>query len=360
LIFMYTKRNIKILSIYLGVLTCFLSCSKSGSEENTIQVNALPYNTELKAAEHSFDAEANIYNPGEITNVDDQYLVVSDAEDDAIFKVFSLPELVFLYAWGSQGQGPDEFEFVPLNEINTVNNELMVYDIGSQSLIFYSVQDTTFVNEGASELSYEGQADILNNIVRLNDRLFAADKGAFYDDTNHEFVVLQPGSDEPEFLFGEYPDSEFTGPEQYFSFRKTGVSSEAIGKFAAFYLYHNQFNIFDHEGNLLIHKQVEDEYTPGAGMQSDSFRYRLAKWASDNYIYVMGIHEDRENISENIESFVPSLEIWNWEGEQVYRAMFDKPIQNFTISEEHRKIYAYSVMNSDIIYEFDLPNKLDL
>jgi len=342
----------------VSLLVFIVSCNEVEEETNIIQFEALPYSSELQSTEYSFDGEVNILNPGDIINVDDRYLIISDAEEDAIFKVFSLPELEYMYSWGSRGQGPDEFQYVPLNEINTSENKLIIYDIGSQNLYFYSVYDTSFVLEVNQTLSYDGQTNILTNITRLNENLYVADYGTTHEFTDYEYIALQPGDDTPRFRFGYYPQSDLEGPERYFEYIKTSVSSEHIGKFAAFYLNHNRFKLYDNEGNHMAEVQIDDDFLNNNRSNTESFQYRTVKWASHRYLYSMGIHGDRQEIEENIETFLTSLEVWNWKGEQIYRAKFDKPVHNFTVSEEHGKIYAYSIINSNVIYEFNIPDKI--
>lgn len=119
-------------------------------------------------------------------------------------------------------------------------------------------------------------------------------------------------------------------------------------------MFYNKYNFFDHAGNLVNSFLVNDHLFTPSGNES-KFQYRSVKGASDSYIYAMGIHEYEQVIEEKIETFRPSLEIWDWEGNQVYRAMFSKPIHNFTVSEKHGRIYAHSILNPYSIYEFEMP-----
>lgn len=339
--------------------------------ENLLQVEALPYSSELTSVQYSYEGLTSILNAGEIINVDDRYLVVSDAEEEAIFKVFNLPELNYLYSWGRRGQGPDEYELLPLVDINTTEDKLIVYNLSSRNIYYYSVNDTTFIPDGHQSLSYENESGFLSKVVRLNDSLFVADYGKFYEQTSHEYIALQPNLQTPRFTFGRFPSSGLTGPERYYQFFKTGVSNEARGEFASFYFYYNRFKVFNYEGEEQVYVHIKDDsiaevdnltaridtYTSGS---ESSFRYRKAQWASDNYLYALGINEYRDVINENLDSFRPSLEIWDWNGNQVYRAMFDTTITHFTVSEKHGNIYAYSLLDNNSIYVYDIPEIIPL
>jgi len=50
-----------------------------------------------------------------------------------------------------------------------------------------------------------------------------------------------------------------------------------------------------------------------------------------------------------------TFEVWNWNGEPIYRAHFDKGITNFTLSEEHGRLYGLSASEQDVMFEYEFP-----
>jgi len=348
------KLSLQISFAVLLFVFLISGCSIFDESENFTSIEAIEYGPVLESETYSFDGQMNILRSGQMINFNDLFLIVSDAEEDAIFKVFSLPELDYLYSWGSIGSGPDEFRHVPINQVNVSNNQIIIYELGTQDLVSYEVTDSTFNYSGREELNYDGQHGILSGIKKLNDSKYIAEYGTGLEDTNYEFIALEPGNSTPLYKFGEYPETGLAEHERYFNYRKTTALSFKREKFAAFYLHQNKFKIFDDEGNLVDMFQIIDEYSDST--PSDQFLYRTAKEVSDQFIYTFGIHEKRESLSEINENFFPSLEIWDWEGRQIFRAKFDRHISDFVVSEKHQKIYAYSEHDITSLFVYDLPD----
>jgi len=348
--------RVKFIFTSLLILCITISCSLYEGESNFKEVQAIEYEDNLVSDEHSFENITTFLNPGDIVNVSDEYIIISDADPSGFIKVFSIPDLEFLYAWGEQGRGPHEFQFIPLNEINTNGNHLILYEIGTRVLREYKVNDTTLVPVNETSLQYNGQTNPLTGITKVKEDFYIADEGVNVDSSNHRFIALKPGQDEPHFSFGNYPDTELTGYEKKFEFLNTTNSSEDGERVAAFYFYHNRFEIYDHQGNLLRDIRINDESINFTNREPlDFFQYRSIKTASDDFLYLMAMHENQDKIDENIETFRTSFEKWDWDGNPVNRAMFDVPIHNFVVSEKHKKIYAYSVLDLHTIFEFDIP-----
>lgn len=329
----------------------FISCSLINKDEI---VQAIDYDTDLNSEIYSYN-KVSLLSLADIVNVADEYLVISDSDTEGFIKVFKLPELEYLYSWGRQGRGPNEFEFIPLNEINTDGNNIIFYDFGNRTLRKYEVNDTSLISISDVPLSFDGQTHTLTGITKVKEDLYIAENGASFDNDMFEFIALEPGVDQPLFYFGRFPETQLTGFEKLYEYLKTTRSSSDGNKIAASYDYHNRIKIFDNEGNLLNDFIVKDPEAPQP-RESQKFQYRSLKKSTDNYLYFMGMFEYEEKIDENLENFRTSFEQWDWSGNQIYRAKFDTPIHNFTVSEKYGKIYAYSVLDMSNIYVFDLPD----
>jgi hypothetical protein len=53
------------------------------------------------------------------------------------------------------------------------------------------------------------------------------------------------------------------------------------------------------------------------------------------------------------------LEIWDWDGQPVFRSVFDEPVHGFTVSEKYNRIYAFSSLETHKILEYELPGILE-
>ncbi len=357
-IYIMNSNLIKKFLVIIAILFCFNSCNKHESHDefdNTKIIKALSFDSVLKGKAIPIDNEkAELLYPLRILNLNDTYLIISDYKPKDIFLVFRIPELEYLYGWGREGRGPDEFPVSRVREINQRGDELILFEPISQNLRFYAVEDTGFVKVEEQLLMYEGQlGDPLYQIRRLNDSLYIADYGTSFEDTRYEHIALRPGQEEGLFYFGRYPEVDLHNVLRYEEFLKLNAVHPNGTKFAVFYIYQNQIKIYNSHGEELKNVKIEDPYVEHEKTIGDFFQYRTQPWATENYLYTLGLNVPREKFSEEL--IIPTLEVWNWEGRQVYRASFDRPVNGFTVSEKYGKLYAYSLQSTDEIYEYDLP-----
>jgi hypothetical protein len=300
--------------------------------------------------------------PLRMENVSEEHLLLTDIRSQPFFHVFSMQDAAYLYSWGVRGQGPSPNEFVSVPVyVNVKGDTLIVYEAMRRQMHHIRLSDGEPEELAVEELWYEGAMDPLNRIRRMNDSLWFADYGTSIEETKHEHAALRPGNREILFTFGEYPDSDLESFQRYSSFMKSNLANPDGSRFAAFYFHHNMFKIYNAEGTLLRHVYVQD---PESGQERErepvSWLYRIAAGASDDYLYTLGIDAaaDRFNAgSTNADSSLfTTLEVWNWDGEPVYRARFDRLINLFTVSEKHGRIYAWSGLYDHTIFEYVLPD----
>lgn len=343
--------NMKIFKILILIALSF-GCSLK--ENQNIIEKALPFEDTLVASEIvALSDNSELLRPFRILNVNDNYLVISELLPVKIFKVFELSSAKFLYIWGKQGRGPNEFRAIP-GDIMTSGNDLIIYDPIINKLRTFEVKDSSVIPKKDMILSYKDQLDPLNRIQRMNDTLFFVDYGTSIEKSNKEHVALKPNEEDTLFTFGEYPDSELKETERYFNFLKTNISKPDGSLFVVFYLYQNVIKIYNTKGDLVREIKIADTYIPH--QQTEDYLYRSAASASEKYIYTLGLNNSSENLYESSDSVhKTSVEIFNWNGNQLYRAKFDRLISGFTISEKHSKIYAYSILEPQKLFIYDLP-----
>lgn len=302
-----------------------------------------------------------LLNPLSLLNIDDQYLVISERISNNFLKVFSIPDLSILYSWGRQGRGPGEF-MAPPTDLGPTEDGMFMFDVLAQSLKTFSVTDSTLVVIDEQDLNYKGQVAPLNRISRINEELYFVDYGGdnaiSTEDENYEHIALQPDNRNPLFTFGTYPESEFKGFEKYAKYIKTNWTKPDGTLFVTAYTSaSNRVKIYDTDGQL-----QNDIIVSGIDSVSDEneddFLFRTIKWASDNYIYFLGLYDSEEKIYNQKPDHTHKtfLEIWDWEGNPILRYSFDRPIINFTVSEQLGKIYGYTLYSDDKLFEYDLPN----
>ncbi|REL37778.1 hypothetical protein DYD21_08335 [Rhodohalobacter sp. SW132] len=337
-------------------LVFLISACQHADADGYETVSAIAFQEELTANLVSVEGGIELLNPFHILNMDDQYLVITEVREDDFLHVFTLPDLQFQYSWGQHGRGPDEFMFFP-RFINQNEKELHFYDAMLQQMRIFGIGDSTLVNLKENSLFYDGQmGSPLNGVLRLNDSLYTAHYELPDENVTNEFVALQPGRSNPVFTFGYYPETDLEDPDRYFSFNKSNMVKPDGSKFAASYFRYNILKIFNSTGETLIAINVQDSFIdedPNNG--EGDILYRTKGWASDSYLYYLGIYTTSDVFDENPDStYKPFLEIWNWEGQPLYRANFDRHIHSFTVSEEHGKLYGFSTHDIHHIYEYDV------
>lgn len=337
-----------VFSIIVISLFIIGSCSNEIEEGPELEKNVEIIESEI----HELNDQTSLLNVSEMINVKDSYLVFSDEDPEAAFKVFSLPDLTYLYGWGGQGGGPEEFRVLPISEMFSHPEGFAIYDVGSQRIKVYSVMNDSIEEKSNGELTYDGQTNVHTQVNYLFDDVYIAEYGKEPADDDFEFIALQVDNEDPMFKFGQYPDTDSEGFERYFEFFKTTASSKSGDKIASFYLYHNLIKIFDSSGSLVDSVEVQDDTLEEMEITQGSFQYRTLEVATDDYLYALGIYKDREELSENMEEINTYFEIWDWDGNQVYRAQFDRPIHNFTVLESENKIYGYSSIDTGRVFEY--------
>jgi len=293
-----------------------------------------------------------------MVSINDDHLIISELRNDDFFNVFDMENMSFLYSWGeiSRGPNPEEFPARPI-DIFPLNGNLVVYEAVSKRLKHISINDTSLTTIKEESLGYNGQLDPLNRINAFNDSTYIADYGLSREVTDHEYVILKPDKSEIVTTFGEYPDSDLESVERYEHFLKSNVISREKELMAAFYFYHNKFKLFDKNGNLNSSVNITDSVN-SEPVEIDNYIYRNASQATEHYIYTLGYHTLRNKVFDATDDQVvrTSFEVWDWDGNSIYRSYFDHQITMFTVSEKFNKIYALSNLETSVIFEYDLPD----
>lgn len=365
---MYVKKfYLTILTITLTSLSCQYSGDRGKPVENEFEeVQPATISDTLSPSKiHQLSDELTLVNSFEMVNVYDSYLVISEQRSEDFITVFELPSMNYLYSFGRVSRGPEVYEFssVPVF-LDTYKNQLVVHDAILGRVRFIEIDTNNIRTLDEKSLSYDGQLEPLHRVRLMNKNLFFADYGTSIEQTEREFVALEPDNSDSLFTFGTYPESEFgeypddasESFRRYNRFMKENLSSPDGTRYAAFYFRDNKFKIFNQSGDELVAVNVNDPLLEDD--LSDDFIFRTTGWASNNYIYTLGLNGSWSELSDHPdpdENRKTTFEVWNWNGEPIYRAHFDRGITNFTLSEEHGRIYGLSASEQDVIFEYEIP-----
>lgn len=376
---------------FIVVIILAFGCDRAQQFERFDTLNALPLDETLQGKRISVEDETDLLEVWHLINILDEYLVVFEQKqvERGMFQVFRLPELEFLYYWGYRGEGPDEFPgMVVHNSFNVSDEHLIIYDPWMSNFRSFSVTDTAFVLAEELTLSYQ-YGTIMNHMRRVHDSLYVVRarrpllprddlsmiarlvnlvpwfQRSETEEAGREYIAFRPDQRDTLFTFGNYPESRLEGQAQWSEFHSGLIIKPDGSRFVSFYLYHNMFKILDENGDEVRAVKVNDPGLPEPSIDEDSanrIMYRSNAYTSDNYIYALAYNAPNGEIfvgAEGEEELRPSLEIWNWEGRAIYRAMFDRNVAVFTVSEKYGKLYAISPYDAHHIYEYDIPEILE-
>lgn len=350
---------VKLISVAFLTLAIF-SCS-SFQENNGFIV------TEVESIAASDTLYSNVYHftekqflfPNRIENINDQFLIAIEPGTHDRFNVFSLPDLNFLYSFGSIGRGPGEVSSIITFPSASISKPyLIVHDPVNFRLIRYGITDDDIIVLSESTIRYDTQDSPLNGLTKVSDSLFIAFYGTSdREETNHEFVALQPDNEKSLFTFGNYPDTDLTAHMRAQHFVKTVTSKPDGQNIAAFYMNHPYLKIYDNEGMLLNYTTIGGELSNQNLTFPASVILRSQSRASDNYIFVLRVYATLNEMESKY--YRPIIEVWDWNGNPLSAAVLDKPVSAFTVSEVYNKIFAISSLEENRIFEYDLSNLID-
>jgi hypothetical protein len=342
--------------ILIIIKITFISCV-----EDKLNIEKVNYSEDLKVEKIHKYVDDIILSPHAMVNVDNEYIIISEFRNENFFNVFKLPDLVHLYSWGKISSGPEteEFQSLPVN-LFELNGNLIVYDAVSRNLKHINVTDSTVNTIKTESLYYNNQLEPLNRLNAFDESIYIADYGLSREATDHEYIALEPNNSIPLFTFSNYPDSDLEAIERYDEFLKSNVTNSSRNRLAAFYFYHDMLKIFDQKGNVLEFIKIDDPFNDRQE-EADNYIYRVAsKSESDNYIFTLGFHTNRNKVFDSAgeDAVKTSFEVWDWNGNSIYRAYFDRKIINFVVIEEINKIFGVSNIKEGTIYEYLLPVNL--
>ncbi|WP_162342598.1 TolB-like 6-bladed beta-propeller domain-containing protein [Cyclobacterium salsum] len=318
-------------------------------EEGKKIIRQIPESGTLKSSEVSLANAALM--PYKIVASADKAVVLDQGKEN-LFKVYTLPDFSFQYAFGDIGEGPDEFQFVNGNSLK-IHGEHLVVLSGTQ-LIKIKLHAEKATREAQHTLISDTGGPI-NGLHLVNDSVYVADIGeAKPGAPEHRLVHL--GRNEELVRFGKYPKPAAGENKDQANlsrdYMKSTVANPKDGSLAVFYLYHNQIRLYSGDGELL--QQIEVKSSSNSSSDEEMWIYRADPFASSEHIYVLYVGMPKKEVEENFETFRPYLEVWDWEGNLLDRFRLDQPITTFTYAEEFKKLYGISFFKEDVLYEYDL------
>jgi hypothetical protein len=348
-----------ILLLLSGLI--MISCSGDVVSTDKIQaVTLADQGTKLIATDSLIIDQDLVTVPFTLLNIKDTYIVLHERKTNNFIHVFSLPDGMYLYSWGREGRGPGEFAFQPMYLFNDRDSDtLFISNETFYRMESFVVGDTSLYPVSSNILHHEFQSQPLEVLAKISDGEFIASSLPVDSGVNAEFVVLTIDNQTPKMRFGEYPSIEgLDANNTPLRFSKTVSINKQKGLLIGFYKYYDSFKIYNYTtGTELGHRRIDVfSYPDKETLDADLTLFRTIAHSTDDFIYTTGFGY---NVSDIMDFNIPStmFEVWNWNGESVYRATFDRPIFSYTVSHKYNKLFGFDLSKPNIIYVYDLPAK---
>lgn len=295
-----------------------------------------------------------IFRPGRIFYINDNLVIFDRVEKDA-FKVFS-PNGKHLNSWGNLGQGPDaSFDYIDINSFQQDGNfiEFIGYPVYNK----YKVEKNGMLSLNRSvDLSFV--TTNINRFCRLNNDLTIINHVQEGGSDSNEHVLLSMNKKIPLKKFGSYPevalDFESTDEKEFF-FLKNPVSSKEQEVLFTFYFSINLFKRYDFAGNELGQYSFANKISSLVPVESGKVFF-MSPATTENYVYVLFVDKNNQEIEANIELLNPRLLVLDWKGNLIRHFKLDQPITSIAIDHSDKFLYGIRVNEDQPIVKYKLPS----
>ena len=338
--------------IFYGALF-FSSCS---DYQKNIHVVSLPDAVELISESKRIGTELLL--PTKIFIKEDK-LIIFEPLSKGMFKVFDFPSLKYLYSYGDNGRGPNEFISVSSDDIIENSAEFVeIFDVNKLDFVVFSDSSARIISQ--TPISLLHLKNPINRLKKINDSIYYFDN-LFEEDNKNEFTRLNVRSGDRTY-FSAYPDwaKNIKSPmDKFQTYSKFSRSNSFDNKMVVFYYSFPVIKFLDLDGNIMKEIHVDTQQSIIREPSNDNIFYFLEYPVfTDEFIYVFWVEKSKNDIMNHSENFKPEILVFDWDGNVAGRYKLDQPITSFTLSEETGKIYCTpfpgeNVIN--IIYVYDLP-----
>lgn len=341
--------------LFVALLFPFVGCSGPSSDFVEYEVTEpQPIKLERVALENEMLYCDDIY-------IHEGRLVILNTKNkNALFSLYSLPEVKHLGECGVIGRGPNEFEFV---NARCTRSGAQGFTVGGATR--FDVVDFEQSNGNMSlnrklTMGYPSDYSSVNSLVVLPD---------------DKCVTYAANDDDVEFYLHDMASGTATPlsyyPKQMFDVDASSMACSSIflnrlnlapngERFAVVYGLLPMVKIFDKSGALcstsLLKSWKEQTFTIKNDdvTTSNSYQYYLAACANDDYICALYLGKrpaDMQGV--DMEDMRMEIHIWNWCGEFVATYLPDKLINNIALADDNT-LYAVSMLDDKNLYKYKI------
>lgn len=327
----------RLLAIVLWSCVCF-ACSSPSSTVPLVYNSTFPKDTTV-ALEKVPMVPAQI-NPRCMLLSNGKILVRTSTPDNAIYSVFSYPEMKHLSYFGDRSE-----YIVPLGQ---TNNDL--YLVRSDSLFTYRWVEGDSLRQFSASYFYNVMGQQMLGVTKLKENLYAYPSN-YYDRGIDEFFIVNLSKEE-KMPKGAYPNSPagFNSISDFKSAYAHGTIAKPDGsRLLVFYGRTRRCHIYDMEGVLL--DDILLNYAPCQNVIDTDMKKRFTHiqdaFVTDNAIYLLCPSTKDENSSSN-------LLVITWDGKFKAQYHMDQHISFFFVDESSNRFCGVNPYDPHHFYLFEL------
>ena len=285
----------------------------------------------------------------------DDYLVIYQLKiDSMLFRYYSLDDLQFVLGGGRRGRGPDEFVTPPnVRSFIVEGNGFNCISTPFTYMVHIEDNDLRIVRH-ESELDITLRSFGSNNFAKVAEDVYCVSNANL--GKNYEFVLFDKKGENARWVspYPNWANVNLSEGQGFLTYVSTVVANPELKRFIVFYAYFRRVRMFDSEGKMIKDISVEFPFKfPQYEPKSRVLAYSQIPYYDDKYIYLISLNGESSKKGESTE-----LQIWNWNAEPVAILNLDKRLNQFTISQEKKRLYAINPNNDIInnkIFWCDLP-----
>ncbi len=328
----------KIILIILTIALIILSC---GNEEKKVVKNQLVDTLFYE----SFYTEEMLYLPTS-SLINKNKLYIYDQIDSPIIKVYDFPKIKYSTSFGRTGRGPEDLMLTTSNEFFHIENKLYIPSNNSVKIFEEEEYIDTWL--------LPSKDTPLNKLTPINNRYYASENISSDVYQEFEFFMIDSKTGSISNYFSIIPNYE---EDLDFKTRrilssKLTTSSPKRGLMAIFYIFHNNWKIYDVSGNEIfnsIEGEIKNNFHPYD--PSENLVYFMDCYSNSDEIYTISLFKTEKDIES---FFYPSLKIFDWSGELKNEFILDTCITHISVDEEGEYLVGTHVNNSNTIYRWQL------
>lgn len=345
-------------------ITAFASCLLmiclifSCKEEIT---SDLPFPIEKKIISDSITVAPVIFASNPVLLISGEYLVLIETKAEKIFSLFKIPECTYTGGFGVIGRGPTEFNQINPYSATATNKGVQIFDYekGLIEVDFMNFPEDPAINQ---ILEFPPLLKTLNSPFQINDSIICGipypqvelkNGKPEYQISSKPYVRFNAKSKKVDY-FGDYPKIY---PEKYSDkfwviyMNLTAVKPNKENFVSVGYNI-KSLSIYHNDGKLKkeVIMKAPDNLFINESINPDILIFYDAIKVTDKYIYTICENSKHGNLLNNI----PSLEIWDWNGNPVALIKLDRSVSAFEVTKDDTRIYFIDRQSQDKIFTIDL------